>query len=68
MPESGRMSRDKLDACTKKILVVESAQGQLARLVKESLYGKTVEIVPLYRPGVGVTPEEVIARSRELVA
>ncbi|MDA8096273.1 MAG: ferredoxin oxidoreductase [Clostridia bacterium] len=53
---------------TKKILVVESAQGQLARLLKDSLYGKTVEIVPLFRPGVGVTPEEVMARSRELVA
>lgn len=53
---------------TKKILVVESAQGQLARLLKESLYGKTVEIVPHFRPGVGITPEEVIARSRELVA
>jgi len=50
-----------------KLLVVESAYGQFGRLLREALYGLTVEMVPLYKPGVGVTPEEVVARCREIV-
>ncbi|MBE0467508.1 MAG: ferredoxin oxidoreductase [Candidatus Desulforudis sp.] len=54
-------------AKAKKIMVVESAQGQLGRLVRESIYGLTTEMFTLYKPGMGVTPEEVVARSRELI-
>lgn len=50
-----------------KLLVVESAYGQLGRLLREALYGLTVEMLPLYKPGVGVTPEEVAARCREIL-
>jgi len=51
----------------KTFLVVESAYGQLARLIMEAAFGNTVKIVPLYKPGVGVTAEEVITRVKELV-
>ncbi|MDA8337527.1 MAG: ferredoxin oxidoreductase [Peptococcaceae bacterium] len=48
-------------------LVVESAYGQLARILMEAAFGAAVRIVPLYKPGVGVTSEEVVTRVRELV-
>ncbi len=51
----------------KKFMVVESANGQLGKLVRDALYGLTVEMVPLYKPGMGVTPEEIEMRSKELI-
>ncbi|MBO8127833.1 MAG: ferredoxin oxidoreductase [Peptococcaceae bacterium] len=50
-----------------RMLVVESAYGQLGRLLKEALYGATAEFIPYYKPGVGFTPEEIMARCRELI-
>jgi 2-oxoglutarate ferredoxin oxidoreductase subunit alpha len=52
----------------KRILVVESAYGQLGKLVRDALCGLVVEMFSLYKPGVGVTPEEVVIRSKELIA
>ncbi|MEW6624990.1 MAG: transketolase C-terminal domain-containing protein [Bacillota bacterium] len=51
----------------KHILVVESAHGQLDKLVKENIYGITTPISPYFRPGVGVTVEEVIQEVKKLV-
>lgn len=50
----------------KKILIAESAYGQLARLVKEALYGleNSLEIIELFRPGVGITNEEIIEKTK----
>ncbi|MCL2336273.1 MAG: ferredoxin oxidoreductase [Firmicutes bacterium] len=53
-------------ATAKQFLVVESAQGQLARLLKEAMYGGTAEMLTLFKPGVGVTSEEVVARVKEI--
>lgn len=50
---------------TKQLLVVESANGQLDRLIKEAIYGSTAEMLSLFKPGVGITTEEVIARVKE---
>jgi len=50
----------------KQLLVVESAQGQLDRLVKEVIYGSTAEMLPLFKPGVGITSEEVVTRVKEI--
>jgi len=50
----------------KQMLVVESANGQLDRLVKEAIFGSTVEMLSLFKPGVGVTSEEVVARVKEI--
>lgn len=45
----------------KKIFVPESSYGQLAKAIQTSIYGSQVEIVPMYRPGIGITTEEIIA-------
>ncbi len=44
-----------------RLLVVESALGQLARLVKEALFNRPVESFDtIFRPGVGITAEELV--------
>ncbi|MFY9272899.1 MAG: hypothetical protein WAO37_07820, partial [Thermacetogeniaceae bacterium] len=48
-------------AKAKQLMVVESAYGQLLKIVKDNLYGMDLPIHTLLRPGVGVTPEEVVA-------
>ncbi len=50
-----------------KLLVVESAEGQLVRMVKEGLYGDSTPIYNLLKPGMGVTVEEVIAEAEKLL-
>jgi len=50
----------------KQMLVVESANGQMDRLIKEAIFGATVEMLSLFKPGVGITTEEVIARVKEI--
>lgn len=52
----------------KKVLVVESAYGQLARLLKEAAYGSTAEMLTLFKPGVGITSEEVEAEVEKILA
>lgn len=49
------------------ILVVESAAGQLRRLVAEALAGYSFRLESLLRPGVGITPEEIVDAARELL-
>lgn len=44
----------------RKLLVAESAQGQLLKLVQTGIYGSTVTIETLLRPGVGITSEEIV--------
>ncbi|SHK28085.1 2-oxoglutarate ferredoxin oxidoreductase subunit alpha [Anaerobranca californiensis DSM 14826] len=44
----------------KKILVVESSYGQLLKQVKEYLYGMTIELDTLLKPGVGITSDEIV--------
>lgn len=51
----------------KKILIAESALGQLARLFKEAAFGAQAEIHTLFKPGVGITAEEVEEKARELL-
>ena len=50
----------------KKLLVAESAYGQLLRFVQTALYGSTIEIVPMLRPGVGITTEELVEEYNKL--
>lgn len=44
----------------RRIMVIESAYGQLLSMVKECLYGATVPLHGLLKPGAGVTAEEVV--------
>ncbi|QDR80038.1 ferredoxin oxidoreductase [Sporomusa termitida] len=50
----------------KKLLVAESAYGQLLKLVQHEIFGSTIEIVPMLRPGVGITTEEIIEEYNKL--
>lgn len=52
---------------TKTLLIVESANGQLAKLVKAAIFGSTVAIEPLFKPGVGVTTEEIVAKVKGML-
>lgn len=44
----------------KKLIVAESAQGQLNKLVKDAIYGITTPIEEYYKPGQGITAEEIV--------
>ncbi|SMB87020.1 2-oxoglutarate ferredoxin oxidoreductase, alpha subunit [Desulfonispora thiosulfatigenes DSM 11270] len=44
----------------KRLFVVESAQGQLEKIVKSELYEKNVPIDSYLRPGLGITTEELV--------
>lgn len=48
------------------ILVVESAYGQLKKLLTDALYGCTTPIKTYLRPGEGITVEEVAAEAKKL--
>ena len=59
-----------LRACAdkaKKLLIVESAEGQLKKLVTDAIYGCTTPIETLFRPGESITVEEIVAAARALV-
>ncbi|WP_122627222.1 ferredoxin oxidoreductase [Lucifera butyrica] len=43
-----------------KMVVAESAYGQLLKLVQTAIFGSTIPIVPMLRPGVGITTEEIV--------
>ncbi len=48
------------------LLVIESAYGQLKRIVTDSLYGCTTTIKSYMKPGESVTVEEVVEKVRSL--
>lgn len=51
----------------KKILVAESAYGQLDRLVKAEIYGETIPMESLYKPGVGIVNEDIIEKVKSII-
>lgn len=56
-----------LMSSNKPVLIVESSVGQLARLFKEAAYGSTAVIHTLFKPGVGITAEEVEVAAMEIL-
>ncbi|MGI6685395.1 MAG: transketolase C-terminal domain-containing protein [Bacillota bacterium] len=46
----------------KTILVVESAYGQLKKLIVDAIYGCTTPIETFYKPGEGITFEEIVEK------
>ena len=52
---------------TKTMLFVESAFGQMAKLAKESIFGSTVNVENLFKPGVGITSEEIVTKVKGLL-
>ncbi len=55
-------------ANAEKLLIVESAYGQLKDLVRMHLYGECKEILGLFRPGVGITPNRVIREVEKILS
>jgi len=51
----------------KKLLVVESAQGQLLKIIKEEIYGQTTPIESLLKPGMGIMDNEIIAKVKSML-
>lgn len=51
----------------KTILIVESSLGQFERLVKANLYGIQTPIITLLKPAMGISPEEVIDKTNEIL-
>lgn len=50
------------------ILIAESANGQFGRIVRETLYGITnAKVHRLYRPAIGIMPEEIEAKIKEIL-
>lgn len=56
----------KVAARAKTLLLVESAFGQMAKLVKDAIFGSTVALENLFKPGVGITSEEIVVRVKEI--
>lgn len=57
------------NACSKakQILFTESANGQLARMVLEKIYGLTTPYSTLFKMGVGVTGDDLIEKVEQMV-
>lgn len=51
----------------KKLLIVESALGQLYRLTKQELYGETVKIETLFKPAVGIVDYDIINKVKSVL-
>lgn len=49
------------------ILIAESSLGQLEKIVKDNIYGETVPVYSLFRPAMGISPEEIEAEIRTLI-
>ncbi|MDF9406832.1 ferredoxin oxidoreductase [Pelotomaculum isophthalicicum JI] len=51
----------------KKVLVAESANGQLDQLLKYAAYGLTTEMVSLFKPGVGINSEDIYEKVKTML-
>ncbi|MDD4802661.1 MAG: ferredoxin oxidoreductase [Syntrophomonas sp.] len=51
----------------KKLLIAESAYGQLERLTKQEIFGETIKIESLFRPGVGIIDYDIINKVKSVL-
>jgi 2-oxoglutarate ferredoxin oxidoreductase subunit alpha len=51
----------------KKILIAESAIGQLERIVKYEIYGQTLPVETLFMPGVGIIDYDLIKKVKSII-
>lgn len=59
--------KDVLAKGAKKLLVVESALGQLEKRVKEEIYGSTVPVEGLFKPAMGIMDNEIIEKVKGIL-
>ncbi|PIZ00517.1 ferredoxin oxidoreductase [bacterium (Candidatus Howlettbacteria) CG_4_10_14_0_8_um_filter_40_9] len=51
----------------KRIVIAESSYGQFGRIVREVLYGVTdIPVHRLYRPAVGIMPEDIVEKVKNI--
>ncbi|MEA4925071.1 MAG: ferredoxin oxidoreductase [Syntrophomonadaceae bacterium] len=51
----------------KKLLIAESAYGQLERLTRQEIFGETVKIEKLFMPGVGIVDSDIINKVKSVL-
>ena len=51
----------------KTMVLAESSYGQFARLVGPEIFGETIKIVPLFKPGVGIVDYDIINLIKSLI-
>ncbi len=51
----------------KKMLVAESAYGQLYRLIRQEIYGETIPIEGLFMPGVGIIDYDIMNKVKSIL-
>ncbi len=51
----------------RKLLIAESAYGQLYRLVRQEIYGETIPIETLFMPGVGIIDYDIISKIKSVL-
>lgn len=66
-PFPGQQLADALNKSAKKMLIVESAYGQLAKLIQNELYGMTIPMEALYKPGVGIVDYDIIDKVKAII-
>lgn len=51
----------------RRILIAESSYGHLGRIIRDVLYGSTdAPVYSLYRPGLGITSEEIVSKVKTI--
>lgn len=50
-----------------KLLVVESAYGQLYRLTRQEIYGETIDMETLFMPAVGIIDYDIITKVQSII-
>lgn len=51
----------------KKLLVAESSYGQFYRLTRQEIYGETVKIETLFKPGVGIIDYDIVNKIKSII-
>lgn len=51
----------------KKLLIAESAYGQLDKIVKQEIYGETIKIENLFMPGVGIIDYDIVNKVKSIL-
>ncbi|MGE5372844.1 MAG: ferredoxin oxidoreductase [Solirubrobacterales bacterium] len=66
-PFPGKELLNVMSKGAKKLLVVESAYGQLHKLMQHEIYGSTMPIETLYKPGVGIVDQDIISKVKTII-
>jgi 2-oxoglutarate ferredoxin oxidoreductase subunit alpha len=66
-PFPGEALREAIRGGAGKLLIVESAMGQLQKLVLENIYGESIPIETLFKPAMGIMDTEIIDKVKSII-